>query len=98
MSEEENTIKEKLDELRECLEYGLDYKEYISVVNAFDYIEKILEKQQKEIEIKDKVIEEMAKYIKEPYFLKIFGSRKPKIEIIKEYFRNKAKEKKNEGN
>ena len=40
------------------------------------------------------VIEEMAKYIKEPYFLNIFGSRKPKIEIIKEYFKNKVKEKK----
>ena len=36
----------------------------------------------------------MAKYIKEPYFLNIFGSRKPKIEIIKEYFKNKVNDKK----
>ena len=103
MSEEENTIKEKLDELRECLEYGLDYKDYISVVNVFDYIEKILEKQRKEIEIKDKVIEEMAEYIgnldtDEDICKEInvpvneFGECEIACkDCVKEYFRNKVK-------
>lgn len=47
-----------------------------------------------ELEKKDKVIDEMAKYIKEPYRIIAFGSRKPKIEIIKEYFYKKVSDNK----
>ena len=43
-----------------------------------------------ELEKKDKVINEMAEYIKQPYRIIAFGSRQPKVEIIKEYFTNKV--------
>lgn len=46
-----------------------------------------------ELEKKDKIINEMAKYIKEPYYVITFGSRKPKIEIIKEYFKKEVEDK-----
>lgn len=46
-----------------------------------------------ELEKKNKVIDEMAEYIKKPYRIIAFGSRKPKIEIIKEYFYKKVEEK-----
>lgn len=44
----------------------------------------------KELEKAEEVINEMAKYIKEPYQIIAFGSRKQKIEIIKEYFYKKV--------
>lgn len=56
--------------------------------------EEIYEDLVQEIEKKDKIIDLMAEYIKEPYRVIAFGSRKPKTEIIKEYFKNKVKESK----
>lgn len=63
MSEEE--IKEKIELLKELLEYGLEYKDYIQVVNAFEDIEKLIKEQQKTIEnsvSKDKIRETIDRY------------------------------------
>lgn len=43
-----------------------------------------------ELEKKDKIIELMAKYIKEPYQLYIFKGRMTKLKAIIEYFTNKV--------
>lgn len=59
MSNEE--IKEKIELLKEFLEYGMEYKDYIQVENAFEDIKKIIEKQ-------DKIINYMIEnYIECPY-------------------------------
>ena len=50
MSEEEKLIKEKIEDLKEYLVYGMKYSEYLNVVNAFEYIENKFKSQQKEIE------------------------------------------------
>lgn len=56
MSEEEQLIKEKIEDLKEYLEYGMSYSEYLDVVNAFEYIENKFKE-------KDKIIELMARAI-----------------------------------
>lgn len=61
MSEEEKLIKEKIEELREYLEYGMDYSEYLDIVNAFDYIENLIITQKAKIY----VLQEENKALKE---------------------------------
>lgn len=48
MSKEE--IKEKIELLKEFLEYGMEYKDYFQLEKAFEDILNLIEKQQKEIE------------------------------------------------
>lgn len=94
MSEDE--IKEKIELLKEFLEYGLEYKDYIQVVNAFEDLKKLIEKQ-------DKMIDLMAEFIwkydccehlkKEDDNFKCEGwyiNRECRENCIKPYFRKKV--------
>lgn len=84
--EEDIKFIEKM--IKEYKTFGdLDNPDFENTEKIYKAIENLL-KAYKEDEA---VIEEMAKYIKEPYEVRIIGTRKSKIEIIKEYFRNKVK-------
>ena len=92
MSEEE--IKEKIELLKELLEYGLEYKDYIQVVNAFEDLKNLIKKQ-------DKMIDLMTNEIYRLFYIvsKNVGyyqandysdGEDTTIEEIKEHFRKKC--------
>ena len=94
MSEEE---KKAIEHLTKKMDYHKNkpLDTYVWLTLDEHYVRVLLnliEKQQEQLKEKDKIITEMAKYIKEPYQLYLFKGRMTKLQAIIEYFTKKARE------
>ena len=63
IEEDITRIKQRIEDVKEYIEYGLPYSEYLDLENSFDNILSDYKRVLKENEKKDELIEKMKKYL-----------------------------------